>query len=64
MQGSEPLKQFNYYVDVHIQDQIAALKGMFGQSREDPGARLTQYMLPYQAGLEYLLVRHSNEPIE
>ena len=48
MHGSEPAKQVNYYVDVHIQDQIAALEVMFGLSREDSGARLTEYMLPYQ----------------
>ena len=39
MDGS---KQVNYYVDVNIQDQIAELKGLFGPSREHPGARLTE----------------------
>ena len=52
MQGSEPAKQVNYYVDVHIQDQVAALKGLFGLSREDPGARLRmQSMLILRAKL-------------
>lgn len=40
MNCSEPAK--NYYVDVHIQDQIAALEMMFGLSREDSGARCTE----------------------
>jgi hypothetical protein len=40
----------NNYINVNLQDQISEMQGLFGLSRYDTGARLTEYMLPYQHG--------------